>query len=84
MVLFSPGFGTERQLYTGLTEDLASHGFVVVAIDHPHDANIVTFPDGHSVVRGHIAETQATINKALKVRVADTRFVLDQPRSVNA
>ena len=35
VVLFSPGFGVERGLYTSLTEDLASHGYVVVAIDHP-------------------------------------------------
>ena len=50
VVLFSPGFGVERELYAGLVEDLASHGYVVVAIDHPHDAGIVEFPDGHVVV----------------------------------
>ena len=35
VVLFSPGYGVERELYTGLTVDLASHGYVVVALDHP-------------------------------------------------
>ena len=50
VVLFSPGFGVERGLYASLTEDLASHGYVVVAIDHPGDAEIVEFPDGHLVV----------------------------------
>ena len=35
VVLFSPGYGVERELYTGLTADLASHGYVVVALDHP-------------------------------------------------
>jgi predicted dienelactone hydrolase len=34
-VLFPPGFGVERELYAGLAEDLASHGYVVLAIDHP-------------------------------------------------
>ena len=54
VVLFSTGYGLERQLYTGLVEDLASHGYVVVAIDHPHDANIVAFPDGHTVSIGNV------------------------------
>src|SRR5262249_39777188 len=49
VVLFSTGYGLERQLYTGLVSELASHGYIVVAIDHPHDANIVAFPDGHTV-----------------------------------
>ena len=74
VVLFSPGFGVERGLYTGLTEDLASHGYVVVAIDHPHDAAIVEFPDGHVV----IPASQMDIQRALTVRVADTRFVLTE------
>jgi dienelactone hydrolase len=74
VVLFSPGFGVERQLYTGLVEDLASHGYIVIAIDHPHDAAIVQFPDGHVVV----PRSQMDIATALSVRVADTRFVLNQ------
>jgi dienelactone hydrolase len=74
VVLFSPGFGVERALYTGLVADLASHGYVVVAIDHPHDAAIVQFPDGHVV----IPASQMDITKALEVRVADTRFVLTE------
>jgi len=78
VVVFSPGYGVERQLYTGLVGDLASRGFVVIAIDHPQDANVVTFPDGHTVVRGDVPENQATIDKALATRVADVRFLLDQ------
>jgi dienelactone hydrolase len=74
VVLFSPGFGVERELYAGLVEDLASHGYVVVAIDHPHDASIVEFPDGH-VVR---PSSQMDITAALSLRVADTRFVLTE------
>ena len=74
VVLFSPGFGVERGLYAGLTEDLASHGYVVVAIDHPHDAAIVEFPDGHVVIPG----SQMDIQRAHTVRVADTRFVLTE------
>ena len=74
VVLFSPGFGVGRELYAGLIEDLASHGYVVVAIDHPHDASIVEFPDGHVVA----SSAQMDIAKAFTVRVADTRFVLSE------
>ena len=77
VVLFSTGYGIERQLYTGLVEDLASHGYVVVAIDHPHDANIVAFPDGHTVSIGKVGESNNAISNALTVRIADTRYVLD-------
>ena len=69
-----PGSASNAELYTGLTEDLASHGYVVVAIDHPHDAAIVQFPDGHVV----IPSSQMDITRALEVRVADTVFLLNE------
>src|SRR6476620_11319343 len=83
VVLFSTGYGVERQLYTGLVQDLASHGFVVAAIDHPHDANIVSFPDGHTVSIGKVGEKPNAISDALTVRIADTRYVLDTLTRLN-
>jgi dienelactone hydrolase len=35
VVLFSHGFGMSRINYTAFAEDLASHGYIVVTIDHP-------------------------------------------------
>lgn len=80
VVLFSPGFGVERELYAGLIEDLASHGYVVVAIDHPHDAGVVQFPDGRVVVPASPMDMTA----AVSVRVADTRFVLTELARLNS
>jgi predicted dienelactone hydrolase len=77
VVLFSTGYGVERQLYTGLVQDLASHGYVVAALDHPHDAGIVSFPDGHTVSAGSVGERPNAIAAALAVRIADTRYALD-------
>ena len=37
LVMFSHGHGGARHQSIFLTERLASHGFVVVAVDHPHD-----------------------------------------------
>ena len=83
VVLFSTGYGIERQLYTGLVQDLASHGYVVAAIDHPHDAGIVSFPDGHTVSIGKVGESPDAISDALTVRIADTRYVLDALTRLN-
>src|SRR5262249_28242595 len=77
VVLFSTGYGLERQLSPGSARALASHGYVVVAIDPPHDANIVAFPDGHTVSIGNVGQAPDAIAKAYTVRVADTRYVLD-------
>lgn len=50
MVIFIPGRGEERQKYTILCEELASQGYVVLAIDQPYVANFVQFPDGTKIV----------------------------------
>jgi predicted dienelactone hydrolase len=46
VVLFSPGaFGTSFQ-YSSAIEDLASHGYIVAAIEHTSETFGVAFPDG--------------------------------------
>jgi dienelactone hydrolase len=49
VLLYSPGLGEMRSDDTALEENLASDGFVVVAIDHTHEAQWVQFPDGRIV-----------------------------------
>jgi predicted dienelactone hydrolase len=44
VVIFSPGAAVPRGVYTLLVEELAARGYVVVALDHPHDALAVQFP----------------------------------------
>jgi dienelactone hydrolase len=46
VLLFSHGFGGFRNQNRFQTEELASHGFVVVGIDHTYCASAVRFPDG--------------------------------------
>src|SRR5262245_6426514 len=46
VVLFQPGGGMKGLTYHALCEDLASHGWVVAAIDPPYNARAVRFPDG--------------------------------------
>jgi dienelactone hydrolase len=69
-------------------EELASHGYIVVAMDHPYGTDATVFPDGR-IVRSAIGggedySSQAAfedfIRKATdetKIRARDARFVLD-------
>jgi len=65
-------------------EELASHGYVVVTIDHTHDAGEVEFPDGRVETLAVPDVSEETIARAIAVRVADSRFVLDRLATVNA
>ncbi len=49
LILFNPGWASQRTQYTALLEDLASHGYAVASIDHTHNAGIVLFPGGQVV-----------------------------------
>ncbi len=46
VVVFLPGGGMKGLTYHTLHEDLASHGWVVAAVDPPYNARAVRFPDG--------------------------------------
>ncbi|BAJ32329.1 MULTISPECIES: lipase [Kitasatospora] len=76
VVLYSPGADASRSFGTGAVEDLASHGFLVVTVDHTYDAAAVAFPGGRveTAPPGGVGDYA----KALEVRTADIRFVLDR------
>jgi predicted dienelactone hydrolase len=87
VVLYSHGLGGQRTETTALVEDLASHGYIVVTIDHVHDAGAVELPDGRLETAAipeltKDNELQLT-TKAIEARVRDTRFVLDRLATIN-
>jgi pimeloyl-ACP methyl ester carboxylesterase len=63
-------------------EALASHGFVVIAIDHTGYASTTIFPDGHAVPPASDATwpvfVDARSTDLLNTWVADVRFVVDR------
>ncbi|WP_218004682.1 alpha/beta hydrolase family protein [Microtetraspora niveoalba] len=73
VVLYSPGANASRAYGTGVVEELASKGYAVVTVDHPYDAAVVEFPGGRVETGGELTG----FAKAVDVRVADVRFVLD-------
>lgn len=83
VVLFSPGYGAPRAFYTGLITDLASRGFVVLAVDHPYEVAVTELADGRIATAveqfaGNDADGERYMSEQLDVRRDDLRFVVDQ------
>jgi dienelactone hydrolase len=79
-VLYSPGGADPRTIGTHVAEDLASHGCVVVTIDHPGEASEVVFPDGRLRVIEISPDVQTDPVQSrimMNTRFDDVRFVLD-------
>lgn len=74
VVLYSPGEQVDREFGTTQAEDLASHGYIVVSIDHTYEAPEVVFPGGRIAVQVNPQPSQTTV---LTTRIADAQFVLD-------
>ncbi|KAI5236738.1 alpha/beta-hydrolase [Aureobasidium subglaciale] len=80
IVLFSPGLGNSRLGYSAMAQSLASHGYVVVTVDHAYDATIVEYPD-KTVALALDLETDEQIEADLLVRQHDISFLIDQLQS---
>jgi predicted dienelactone hydrolase len=80
LVVLSPGYTEPRATLSGLAEDLASHGYVVVGIDHTYETYAVTFPGGRIApcAACDLNENDAFFTKLYQVRAADVAFVLDR------
>jgi dienelactone hydrolase len=88
VVVFSPGYDGVYQIYTSFIEDLVSHGFVVVSINHPYVSGITVFPDGRTVGLAEVptdpVARSAFYNMSLRTIVQDAKFVLDTITEMNA
>lgn len=94
LLLYTPSWSGIRTECTIQIEEMASHGYVVVAIDHPYCSNIVAFPDGRIVRRKFSGEENYTSDEAVeafvgvadeqvRLRADDARFVLDVLEDLN-
>jgi hypothetical protein len=88
VIIFSPGYDGVYQIYTSFIEDVVSHGFVVVSINHPYVSGITVFPDNRTVGLAPVptdpAEQAAFFAKSLRVIVQDAKFVLNTTAEMNA
>ncbi|MFI7891692.1 alpha/beta hydrolase family protein [Streptomyces sp. CACIS-1.16CA] len=81
VVVFSPGLGGVRTQNTAWTEELASRGYVVAAVDHPYDSAAVVLSDGRTLrtrvtATGDRAKDRALAEEWTRTRAADLRAVL--------
>ncbi len=80
VVLFSPGYGGVVEGYSALIEDLASHGVVVLAVDHPYVSGITALASGRKVESLYPEDPrqfQPVLQLAARVTVDDLRWLLD-------
>jgi hypothetical protein len=89
VLIFSPSWHGQRGQNTFQVEELVSHGFVVVGIDHSYSSAITVFPDGR-IARAQLLEwvdlsSDETLRasfrydeKVLRVRVQDVEFVVEE------
>jgi dienelactone hydrolase len=83
VVVFQNGYGAMRAGYTALITDLASRGYVVLAIDNPYEAAVTELADGRiattveKVAPGD-PDKLNFMQGRLQLRIADVGFVLDQ------
>ncbi|WP_167837749.1 alpha/beta hydrolase family protein [Nocardia altamirensis] len=77
VVLYAPGAGSWRVLGTGVAEELASRGYVVVTVDYTYEVP-VEFPEGRIVPAAPTPAFDKELRqKYMAARLADTPFVLD-------
>lgn len=93
VILFSHGLlGPARDFYTSIIEEIVSHGYIIIAIDHAYLSWATVYPDGRAVTSAELGEKfermaakdqYAFQNEAMKVYIDDIRFVLDQLSLIN-
>ncbi|HLH97108.1 MAG TPA: hypothetical protein VKW08_18510 [Xanthobacteraceae bacterium] len=95
LLLYTPSWDGMRTENTVHAEDLASHGYIVVGIDHPYSSLATVFPDGR-VIRTKLvdedffsseaayAEFLHTAEAEIRLRADDARFVLDELEKLDA
>jgi len=79
VLIFSHGAGGEVSMYTTQLEELASHGYIVVAINHSYGAAATVFPDGRTVT----ANFSTGLEGAAPIWAQDQIFVIDQLELLN-
>jgi dienelactone hydrolase len=90
LLIFLPSWSGGRGQSLFQVEELVSHGYIVVGIDHPYCTGTTIFPDGriiHSTLAGGGLDFSSekalerilhTCDEQLRIRAEDARFVVDQ------
>lgn len=79
VIIFSHGFGSMIEFSTAQLENLASHGYVVIGIDHSYDCMAAFLPNNKIILQNkHFGGSKFSyVNKRVYTWIEDVRFVLD-------
>ncbi|HOY13759.1 MAG TPA: hypothetical protein PLY70_11490 [Saprospiraceae bacterium] len=83
VIIFLTGNEAARAFYTGIVSGLVSHGFVVLAMDHPYEAMITQLANGEVVtpIEVHSSNDPDLTNfmeNRLNTRIADIQYVINK------
>jgi predicted dienelactone hydrolase len=85
VILFSHGAGTTMEVQTSQSEDLASHGYIVVNIDHTYASAATAFPN--QIVSHKEATTDFNTPEPAgiitQIMADDSKFVIDTLEGMN-
>jgi len=82
VVILSPGFGIDRDLYLETITSLVESGYVVIAVSAPYDSPLTLFPDGRIVLQAENITDEITLDfttdkKLIRTRMDDIKYLLD-------
>ena len=95
VVVFAPSWWGGRSEATFQAEGLASHGYIVVGMDHPYSTRLTVFPDGRAahtkLIVGEDYSSDAAFktfiaaaDEQVKIRAEDAQSLLDALERINA
>ena len=87
VLLFSPGYDGVDVIYTSFIDEMVSHGYVVVSMNHPFVSGVTVFPDGRAVyiadLPGNYSESSEFLMQSQRSVIDDALFVLDTIEKLN-
>ena len=92
VLIFEPGLGPTVSDYTTLLEDLASHGYIVIAVNPTYSSAAVMLADGHIVEQSaaggipdnaSVTESAQIGSRLVQVWAGDMIFAMDQAQRLN-
>ncbi len=87
VLLFSPGYDGVDRIYTSFIDELVSHGYIVVSMNHPYVSGVTVFPDGRAVYiadrPGNSSEVGEFLKRSQQTVVGDVLHALDFVEELN-
>lgn len=90
VVILSPGNGTNIEFYSSLATEIASHGYIVLGVNHPYDVPAVELSNGEVAQYDkdqwslEITAHQEYTAERIKVRTVDILFVIEKLEEMNS